>query len=101
MSRFIVAGSPTTLPTFEQMLFGPFTIILQQDIDRMWFFCLEEEICSTFAQNMFPMSSKYLPRCSNFTREARFPPSIGIFFHFCLLLLFGNRKAASQVWSGF
>lgn len=30
----MVAGSPTTLPTFERTLFGPFTIILQQDIDR-------------------------------------------------------------------
>jgi exportin-2 (importin alpha re-exporter) len=36
-----VAGSPATLPIFERTLFGPFTIILQQDIDRMWFFRLE------------------------------------------------------------
>lgn len=34
MLRFVVIGSPTTLSTFEQALFGPFTIILQQDIDR-------------------------------------------------------------------
>ncbi|KAF8963542.1 importin alpha re-exporter [Flammula alnicola] len=34
LMRFVVAGSPTTLPTFEQALFGPFTIILQQDIDQ-------------------------------------------------------------------
>ncbi|KAF5343738.1 hypothetical protein D9756_011534 [Leucocoprinus leucothites] len=33
-SRFVVAGSPTTLPIFEQALFGPFTFILQQDIDQ-------------------------------------------------------------------
>lgn len=32
--RFVVAGSPNTLPTFEQALFNPFTFILQQDIDR-------------------------------------------------------------------
>jgi exportin-2 (importin alpha re-exporter) len=37
--RFIVQGTPTTLNTFEQALFGPFTIILQQDIDRV-FFCI-------------------------------------------------------------
>ncbi|KAF8867606.1 CAS/CSE protein [Infundibulicybe gibba] len=34
LMRFVVAGTPTTLPTFEQALFGPFTIILQQDIDQ-------------------------------------------------------------------
>lgn len=33
-SRFVVAGSPNTLPVFEQALFNPFTFILQQDIDR-------------------------------------------------------------------
>lgn len=25
------------MPTFEQALFGPFTVILQQDIDRAYF----------------------------------------------------------------
>ncbi|KAF8188046.1 importin alpha re-exporter [Pholiota molesta] len=34
LMRFVVGGSPTTLTTFEQALFGPFTIILQQDIDQ-------------------------------------------------------------------
>lgn len=34
LMRFIVSGNATTLPTFEQALFGPFTIILQQDIDQ-------------------------------------------------------------------
>ncbi|KJA18706.1 hypothetical protein HYPSUDRAFT_45045 [Hypholoma sublateritium FD-334 SS-4] len=34
LMRFIVAGSPVTLPAFERALFGPFTIILQQDIDQ-------------------------------------------------------------------
>ncbi|KAF8148458.1 importin alpha re-exporter [Crassisporium funariophilum] len=34
LMRFIVAGSPTALPTFEQALFNPFTIILQQDIEQ-------------------------------------------------------------------
>jgi len=29
-----VAGTPNTLPTFEQALFGPFTIIIQQEIER-------------------------------------------------------------------
>jgi exportin-2 (importin alpha re-exporter) len=32
--RFIVGASPSALPTFEPELFGPFTVILQQDIDR-------------------------------------------------------------------
>ena len=32
--RFIVKASPSTLSTFEQILFGPISIILQQDIDR-------------------------------------------------------------------
>ena len=32
--RFVVSGSPATLPTFEQALFGPFTIIIQQEIER-------------------------------------------------------------------
>ncbi|OJA14948.1 hypothetical protein AZE42_03705 [Rhizopogon vesiculosus] len=32
--RFVVSGTPSTLPTFEQALFGPFTYILQQDIDQ-------------------------------------------------------------------
>jgi len=32
--RFIVSSSRQTLATFEQVLFGPFTIILQNDIDR-------------------------------------------------------------------
>ena len=32
--RFVVEGSPATLSTFEQTLFGPFTVIIQQDIDR-------------------------------------------------------------------
>ncbi|KAK7678006.1 hypothetical protein QCA50_018946 [Cerrena zonata] len=34
LMRFIVAGNPASLPTFEQALFGPATIILQQDIDQ-------------------------------------------------------------------
>ncbi|KAJ7594086.1 CAS/CSE protein [Mycena floridula] len=34
LMRFVVAGTPSTLPTFEETLFGPFTIILQQDIDQ-------------------------------------------------------------------
>ncbi|KAI9569377.1 armadillo-type protein [Boletus coccyginus] len=34
LMRFVVHGTPATLPTFEQALFGPFTIILQQDIDQ-------------------------------------------------------------------
>ncbi|EPS95676.1 hypothetical protein FOMPIDRAFT_1025652 [Fomitopsis schrenkii] len=32
--RFVVAADHSTLSTFEQALFGPFTIILQQDIDQ-------------------------------------------------------------------
>ncbi|EPQ50330.1 Cse1-domain-containing protein [Gloeophyllum trabeum ATCC 11539] len=32
--RFIVAGKPDTLPVFEETLFGPITIILQQDIEQ-------------------------------------------------------------------
>ncbi|KAK0469414.1 CAS/CSE protein [Desarmillaria tabescens] len=32
--RFIAPATPTNLTTFEQALFGPFTIILQQDIDQ-------------------------------------------------------------------
>ncbi|EKM56806.1 uncharacterized protein PHACADRAFT_141741 [Phanerochaete carnosa HHB-10118-sp] len=34
LMRFIVAVKAETLPVFEQALFGPFTIILQQDIDQ-------------------------------------------------------------------
>ncbi|KAH0831109.1 armadillo-type protein [Lanmaoa asiatica] len=34
LMRFVVHGTPATLSTFEQALFGPFTFILQQDIDR-------------------------------------------------------------------
>ncbi|KAI0340315.1 Cse1-domain-containing protein [Trametopsis cervina] len=33
LMRFIVAANPNTLPTFEQALFGPFTFILQTDIE--------------------------------------------------------------------
>lgn len=32
--RFTVSAKPETLSVFEQALFGPFTIILQQDIDQ-------------------------------------------------------------------
>ncbi|KAI0684913.1 Cse1-domain-containing protein [Cytidiella melzeri] len=34
LMRFIVAAHPDTLPAFEQALFGPFTFILQTDIDQ-------------------------------------------------------------------
>ncbi|GBE78774.1 Importin-alpha re-exporter [Sparassis crispa] len=34
LMRFVVAANPSTLPRFEETLFGPFTIILQQDIDQ-------------------------------------------------------------------
>jgi exportin-2 (importin alpha re-exporter) len=34
--RFVVAGNPTTLATFEEALFGPFQVILQQDVDRTY-----------------------------------------------------------------
>lgn len=34
LMRFVVAGSPDTLPKFEHLLFGPFTYIIQQDIDQ-------------------------------------------------------------------
>lgn len=32
--RFVAGADPTTVPVFEGQLFGPFTFILQQDIDR-------------------------------------------------------------------
>ena len=34
LMRFSVAAKPETLSAFEGALFGPFTIIIQQDIDR-------------------------------------------------------------------
>ncbi|CAL1709388.1 unnamed protein product [Somion occarium] len=34
LMRFVVTSNPATLPIFEQALFGPATIILQQDIDQ-------------------------------------------------------------------
>ncbi|KAG5652934.1 hypothetical protein H0H81_003010 [Sphagnurus paluster] len=34
LMRFVVSGNAATLPVFEQALFGPFTVILQQDIDQ-------------------------------------------------------------------
>ncbi|KAG6872821.1 hypothetical protein C0995_006303 [Termitomyces sp. Mi166 len=34
LNRFVVSGNASTLPTFEQALFGPFTFILQQDVDQ-------------------------------------------------------------------
>jgi len=34
LMRFVAQETPATIPTFEQALFGPFTIILQQDIDQ-------------------------------------------------------------------
>ncbi|GLB42771.1 putative importin alpha re-exporter [Lyophyllum shimeji] len=34
LMRFVVSGNAATLPVFEQALFGPFTFILQQDIDQ-------------------------------------------------------------------
>lgn len=35
--RFVVAGNPSTLESFEGVLFGPFQAVLQQDIDRVYF----------------------------------------------------------------
>lgn len=32
--RFVAAANPTTVPVFEGQLLGPFSFILQQDIDR-------------------------------------------------------------------
>ncbi|KAF9036301.1 CAS/CSE protein [Panaeolus papilionaceus] len=34
LMKFVTAGNNAALPTFEAALFGPFTIILQQDIDQ-------------------------------------------------------------------
>ncbi|KAE9399137.1 Cse1-domain-containing protein [Gymnopus androsaceus JB14] len=34
LMRFVTAGSPETIPTFEGVLFAPFTYIIQQDIDQ-------------------------------------------------------------------
>ncbi|KAF7308719.1 Importin N-terminal domain-containing protein [Mycena chlorophos] len=34
LMRFVVEGTPATLPTFENNLFGPFTFIIQQDIEQ-------------------------------------------------------------------
>ncbi|KAH0580356.1 hypothetical protein H2248_001858 [Termitomyces sp. 'cryptogamus'] len=34
LMRFVVSGNASTLPIFEQALFGPFTFILQQDVDQ-------------------------------------------------------------------
>ncbi|EJF64481.1 importin alpha re-exporter, partial [Dichomitus squalens LYAD-421 SS1] len=34
LMRFVVQANPSALPRFEQALFGPFTIIIQQDIDQ-------------------------------------------------------------------
>ncbi|KAI0833709.1 Cse1-domain-containing protein [Trametes gibbosa] len=34
LMRFVVQANPAALATFEQALFGPFTIIIQQDIDQ-------------------------------------------------------------------
>ena len=34
LCRFVAAANPATVTAFERQLFGPFTFILQQDIDR-------------------------------------------------------------------
>jgi len=34
LMRFVAAANPRTIQVFEQQLFGPFTFILQQDIDQ-------------------------------------------------------------------
>ncbi|ESK86419.1 importin-alpha export [Moniliophthora roreri MCA 2997] len=34
LMRFVVTGAPNTLPAFEGVLFQPFTVILQNDIDQ-------------------------------------------------------------------
>ena len=36
-SSFVVAANPASLAVFEPALFGPFTVILTQDIDRKAF----------------------------------------------------------------
>lgn len=59
-SRFVVAGSPTTLPVFEQALFGPFTIILQQDIDRMSVILVHGESADFSSLEYIPYSFQIL-----------------------------------------
>lgn len=52
--RFVVEGNQSTLPTFENALFGPFTVIIQQEIERTccWF------RFSVFRPNLF---AEYIP----------------------------------------
>ena len=56
-NRFVVQANPSTLPRFEQALFGPFTIIIQQDIDRMSNECSPERSMSDLSSR----TSEYIP----------------------------------------
>ena len=53
--RFVVSANPSTLSTFEQALFGPFTIIIQQDIDR------EPSPASPFTLTTNARHAEYIP----------------------------------------
>ncbi|KIK34359.1 hypothetical protein CY34DRAFT_786827, partial [Suillus luteus UH-Slu-Lm8-n1] len=64
--RFVVNGTSSTLPTFDQAFFGPFTFsIPQQDIDRKELKCDLFLIYNSISQSKSPRLtfSKFLLRC--------------------------------------
>ncbi|RDB24273.1 Importin alpha re-exporter [Hypsizygus marmoreus] len=62
LMRFVVSGNAATLQTFEDALFSPFTIILQQDIDQYipYVFQVLAQMLSLHTPNTIPASYRSL-----------------------------------------
>jgi exportin-2 (importin alpha re-exporter) len=56
------------------MLFGPFEIILKQDIDRMWFFRRERKILINFCAEYIPYVFQVLAQMLELHKGGSVPP---------------------------
>ncbi|KAF8415181.1 CAS/CSE protein [Boletus edulis BED1] len=67
LTRFVVHGAPATLPTFEQALFGPFTVIPQRDINQYipYIFQVLAQMLSLHTTGVPAEYRSLLPFCSH------------------------------------
>ena len=99
----MVHGTPETLATFEQALFGPFTVILQQDIDRT---CASLFAFSIYTIALCRIHSVRVPNTradavvAHHRRADRIPRIVALFAHPRVLATKGEHSGSRQITAG-
>jgi exportin-2 (importin alpha re-exporter) len=92
--RFIVQGSPTTLPKFEQTLFTPFISILQQDIERELTPSLPHFYLFIFVSEYIPYVFQVLAQMLDLHSTGEVPPEYRDLLHFLFTPAIWQQKGS-------